>query len=409
MFGLPDIQQFLLKGSKKSYKDYGASISGAELLSIFFLNSYGSIADEVPPSLDSVLIKALFDAAHKGFTPAQAVVSRVLTSYKLPWPSGCDQSLKITWLVNGASSGSMIVTKVLQEVDDVLAEKALVSFREGGGYQKFYSTEERRQEWNRAMDDLLTRGCAANATINAAHETPNGFDVSSANEEGYIAIHRLQYNRLGRTFRQDRFWSPAFSGPPSVRRLEILRTIQTLQSMGANIDALTSPHPDNPRRKTEDNQRPGTLTPLMLAVRHCDLDAVISLLSCGANPNVRNNLGLNALCLLPESGDSTADPAALEPIVETLIKHGADIRSHSDWTPLSSAIYSGNLKVTGTLLHYAALSILPRVAEFLVTRYADDNARRESQPGKIVNSKGNWRVMKKVERIYQIHAVSSAG
>ncbi|KAF8539092.1 hypothetical protein BDD12DRAFT_883365 [Trichophaea hybrida] len=694
-WGLPDIQQFLLEGSKKSYKDYGASMSGAELFSIFLLNSYSSIAYEIPPSLDSVLIKALFDAAHKGFTPAQAVVSRVLASYELPWPSDYDQSLKITWLVNGASSGSMIATNVLQEVDAVLAEKALVSFREGGGYQEFYSTEERRQEWNRAMDDLLTRDFGANAVsqlsiidseenkptlelntlektsiyttglsrqsmlhmaclagcyksvktlcsqgidasipaddgtsclhwlhvfptdqiedtarilvskgadINAfvrscvinyhfpfswppgtplhwavsasnttaistllklradpnirnlcdpymydmnvrdlyyeghntqgsfskpaptyspegfspidlavasydwrtllsiARENLNGFDVSSADEEGYMAIHRLQYNRLGRTFRQDRFWSVVFAGPPSVRRREIFHTIQILQSMGANIDALTSPHPDNPRRKTEDNQRPGTLTPLMLAARHCDLDAVVSLLSCGANPNVRNNLGWNALCLLPESGDPTANPATLESIVETLIKHGTDIRSNLDWTPLSSAIYSGSLKVVsmvleagsdprqktrgmddmawlmaqydvinqlaepaichghekvrrydaelcrllkdylftsssdfgisdctdrqgGTLLHYAALSILPRVSEFLVTRHANVNAYRESQPEKIVNSKGKWRVsgtpldallytkynvMKKVERTYQMYAVSSA-
>lgn len=129
-------------------------MSGGELFLIFLFGSYSAIADGKLPSLDSLHIKALFDACSKGFVPAQAVANRVLLSNNIPWPRNIDQNISIDWLFNGASSGSLIAMSDLICVDPVLAKKASLSFREGGGYQQFYTSKIEMERWGRTLTEL---------------------------------------------------------------------------------------------------------------------------------------------------------------------------------------------------------------------------------------------------------------
>ncbi|KAL9117634.1 MAG: hypothetical protein Q9187_005829 [Circinaria calcarea] len=175
----------------------------------------------------------------------------------------------------------------------------------------------------------------------------NTVDVSQTDEEGYTPFHRLEYNWVGRTFSNTRLWYPAFSGSSANRQSSIRQTIEALQAMGGQIDILTKclDYTKFPR----DNR--GGFTPLMLAVRKGDLDAVVALLQCGADPNIRNDQGLTALAQLPQSLDPVVKPERLPLIAQVLLDNGArpvhDFLSRE--TPLAAAAYS-SLDVVDILL-----------------------------------------------------------
>jgi ankyrin repeat protein len=175
----------------------------------------------------------------------------------------------------------------------------------------------------------------------------------ASDEEGYTAFHRLQYNHIGRTIDERRFSYSAFNGPPVMRRESVFRVIQVLKEMGGDINALTKPSPHNIRK----NDRPGSLTPLMLAVRAIDLDTVTSLLEHGSNVNNRNELGYNVLSQLPEGNDFKLCFDDLPAIVELLLKYRSQVTAKNPFlgfTPFASAIECKNLDVMRLLLEAGA-------------------------------------------------------
>lgn len=179
--------------------------------------------------------------------------------------------------------------------------------------------------------------------------------ICDSDEEGYTPFHRLEHNWIGRTLSGSRFWHGAFWGSRSERYDKILRTIKTLQVMGGDINRLTSPSESNPRKQRCD--RPGSLTPLMLAVRKVDIDAARALLACGADPNIRNNIGFNALSQLPEAKSPSVSFRELGPLVELLLTMGAEPSIPSsimEWCPLASAIESKCLEVISLILDAGA-------------------------------------------------------
>lgn len=180
----------------------------------------------------------------------------------------------------------------------------------------------------------------------------NTAHILDTDEEGYTPFHRLQYNWLGRTPAWTRYSHLAFAGAPLTRKGAIRNTVQALQAMGGQIDRLTGL--DNKNERYWDH--PGTLTPLMLAVTRCDLDAVEALLFCGADPNIINNLGLTSLAVLPEALDPLIESNNLLPVVRALLDHGAmPVYNHQHvLSPLQSAAVSGSLEIVDVLLSLGA-------------------------------------------------------
>lgn len=176
------------------------------------------------------------------------------------------------------------------------------------------------------LDTIIATGCKETG-------------ISDSDEEGYTPFHRLEHNWIGHTLSGNCFWHGAFWGSHSDHYDNILRTIKALQVMGGNINCLTRPSKSSPRN----GHRPGSLTPLMLAVRKVDIHAVRALLACGADPNIRNNFGLNALSLLPEAESPGISFQDLGSLVKLLLTAGVDpvVPSLSrGWSPLKSAIRS---------------------------------------------------------------------
>lgn len=180
-------------------------------------------------------------------------------------------------------------------------------------------------------------------------------DVARADEEGYCPFHRLEYNWIGHVWSGGRFWHGAFWGQSSERFKNIQRTVKALKAIGGDINRMTQASEQNPRKRR--NDRPGSLTPLMLAVRKADVTAVDALLSCEADPNIENSLGHNALCLLPEDGDPEVSSSKISPMVNMLLRYGAKPNVPSpfdDYSPLASAINSGSLAAVASVLEAGA-------------------------------------------------------
>lgn len=178
-------------------------------------------------------------------------------------------------------------------------------------------------------------------------------DVARADEEGYCPFHRLEYNWIGHVWSGGRFWHGAFWGQSSERFTNIQRTVKALKAIGGDINRTTKASKQNPRQ----GDRPGILTPLMLAVRKADVTAVDALLSCEADPNIENNLGHNALCLLPEDGDPEVSSSKISPMVNALLRYGTKPNVPSpfdDYSPLASAINSGSLTAVASVLQAGA-------------------------------------------------------
>lgn len=196
------------------------------------------------------------------------------------------------------------------------------------------------------LDTIIATGCKETG-------------VCDSDEEGYTPFHRLEDSWIGHTLSGSRFWHGAFWGPQTDRYDNILRTIKALQVMGGNINRLTSPSENNPRK----GYLPENLTPLMLAVRKVDIDAARALLACGADPNIRNNLGLNALCLLPEAFSPGIPFQNLESLVKLLLKMGIDPvvpSKFKGWSPLASAIESRSLEAISLILEAGAYPSMKR-------------------------------------------------
>ncbi|MDI1488756.1 MAG: hypothetical protein OHK93_008032 [Ramalina farinacea] len=188
---------------------------------------------------------------------------------------------------------------------------------------------------------------ALGTTTSAAHEVVRG------DEEGHTPFHRLVYNWIGRTWEGGGFWYGAFLGSKVVRFGNLERTVKALLAIGGDIDRLSKPSPEHLR----EGEYTGSLTPLMLAVMKADVTTVRVLLSCGANPNVINSLGYNALCILPQRGDPEVCSSDTALVVNELLLHGAKpdgCSPFADRLPLASAIESGSLEAVALLLEAGA-------------------------------------------------------
>jgi ankyrin repeat protein len=178
--------------------------------------------------------------------------------------------------------------------------------------------------------------------------------ITDHDEEGYTAFHRLERNWIGRTWTSSRFWYSSFTGSDQSNHESLLLTIKVLVDMGGKIDQLTRLSPSNPTKA----YMPGNMTPLMLAVRRMDLTATKALLECGANPNVRNGHGLNALSMLPERNSPDISLGNVQAICDLLIEHGTEVNAPSDclygWDPLACAVQCSNLGVVKALLKAGA-------------------------------------------------------
>ena len=208
--------------------------------------------------------------------------------------------------------------------------------------------------------------------------------ICDSDEEGYTPFHRLEDNWLGYTHSGSQFWHGAFWGSQSDRYDNILRTIKLLQVMGGDINCLTSPSESNPRKLR--NDLPGSLTPLMLAVRKADIDAARALLACGADPNIKNNIGLNVLSQLPESRCPGVSFRELGALVELLLNAGTgplDFYPFREWCPLVSAITSGSLEAVSLVVNAGADPSMKHLKLSIIAIIIASHSIRADTPTKV--------------------------
>ena len=218
----------------------------------------------------------------------------------------------------------------------------------GGAYTLPSTKSEGLSAWDIAVSNHDWRMIEALGTATSASD-----EVARGDEEGHTPFHRLVYNWISRPTSGGKFWYGAFLGSKEARFGNIVRTVKALLAIGGDIDRESKPSPE-PLREGEYT---GSLTPLMLAVMKADLTTVRVLLSCGANPNVLNSLGYNALCVLPVRGDPEVCFSDIPLVVIELLRHGAkpDVCSPFwDRRPLARAIESGSLEAVEPLLEAGA-------------------------------------------------------
>lgn len=137
--------------------------------------------------------------------------------------------------------------------------------------------------------------------------------INDVDEEGCSVFHRLDSGHWGQTCSDVRYPKQLFRGNPQQVQLKLRETIHALIRLGANINQLTTPK----------KHSLGGQTPLMLAVQANQFETVIELLKAGADVNVRNNEGKNALFFLHCVGLSYEDEQAFE-ILRLLCSYSAN-------------------------------------------------------------------------------------
>ncbi|MCK5683078.1 ankyrin repeat domain-containing protein [bacterium] len=129
---------------------------------------------------------------------------------------------------------------------------------------------------------------------------------------------------------------------------------------------------------TVKKKKRGVDTSLIRAAKHGHVDIVKMLIESGSDVNARGYRGRTALHSIIEWSATGKTVELNRPkIVELLIKAGAslDIKDNADYTPLHSALYSGNMKI----------------ANILISKGCDVNQsdRRRNTPLMIAAGKGN--------------------
>jgi len=148
---IPPIQQFSFLGSTKAFEEYGSSMTGGELFSLFLKSTYYAIPS-LPLTIHSTAIKQLLLAAERGFVPAQAVVNMVLQSCEIEWPPEYVK-YREKWLFEGAAIGCPIATNDPLLLGESAEERARSEFRERGGYQQYYYSDIKRAVWRKWKDE----------------------------------------------------------------------------------------------------------------------------------------------------------------------------------------------------------------------------------------------------------------
>ena len=152
-------------------------------------------------------------------------------------------------------------------------------------------------------------------------------------------------------------------------------------------------------------------TPLHVAAENMNVAVVKFLVYKGANINVKNTNGDTPLHVAFEiSEDEVIDEVASVEIAKFLISQGANvmIKNRDQQTPLDIA-YKNNISISQllllegldvkatddsrkTLLHYAAENLNVEVAEFLVSKGADINAKTDFDPVIVYTGDGDFGV-----------------
>jgi hypothetical protein len=145
---MQSIQQYRWAGLKKSFEEFGSLMTGGELFSFFLEGTYNAIPERNITTDASLPIQQLLLSAERGFSPAQAVVDRVLRSYGIDWPTKY-LIHRQPWLFEGTALGCSIARTDLRALDAATADRAVEEFYQRGGYQRHYYSNAKTTLWRR--------------------------------------------------------------------------------------------------------------------------------------------------------------------------------------------------------------------------------------------------------------------
>lgn len=124
----------MVQGLGKSFIRYRDDMSGQQVFRMFLLKTIY----DVPEPNKRLQIQMLLEAASKGYTPAQAITQRVLESYE-ELTEELSPRIRMSWLYNAASTGSLSGRSDLALSHPGLAQNADEKFRNDTGHNQFYS------------------------------------------------------------------------------------------------------------------------------------------------------------------------------------------------------------------------------------------------------------------------------
>lgn len=104
-WALNDISQFRLEGVWHTFKNRRSTMSSNDLFVGFLEGTYQTVGEDI--KFSSVHIQMLLASAEDGFTPAQAVINRVLQSYNIEWPLKY-AGKNFCWFSRGTKAGCLI-------------------------------------------------------------------------------------------------------------------------------------------------------------------------------------------------------------------------------------------------------------------------------------------------------------
>jgi len=265
------------------------------MLAMFLAQSYSDVdkTDKVVP------VKMLRAAVQKGYTPAIAVLSRVLQSY------GIEEGSDATLLFKGASSGSLLAWHELMRLNAAFATQAWDSFRGSTGYNQYYSPVA-----NLSLDTLSLRDFENNAEIHVHAARGEVIQLKNAlgrgastrinakNAHGETALYKACLTGDWKTVEVLCKAGADASVPSDLNRLTCLhwlfnfpgpdveKVAGALLAAGANTNALAQPWPPIANPHFPFTWPPGS--PLHFAVFASSKAAVITLLKHGASLTVRD-------------------------------------------------------------------------------------------------------------------------
>ncbi|KAL9632395.1 MAG: hypothetical protein Q9164_005347 [Protoblastenia rupestris] len=177
--------------------------------------------------------------------------------------------------------------------------------------------------------------------------------ADQVDEEGHSALHRLDAGRWLRTRQGTRIWKPCLKGSRQKQKEAAAFTVALLRDHGFQLDQLTKPQQPAPK-----GLKFARLTPLMMAVRRCNIDTVEALVEAGASVDICNDGGETALHAL--KGSFRNFPSRQSAMISTLLRSNPDVNvqdMHGD-SPLVKAARLRNKEV--------GLALLERGADFCV-------------------------------------------
>ncbi|KAK0288208.1 hypothetical protein LTR35_003682 [Friedmanniomyces endolithicus] len=294
-WSLPPLAAYFLLGLRSSFERYHERLTGPHMLAIFLAQSYSDVdkTDKVVP------VKILRAAVQKGYTPAIAVLSRVLQSY------GIEEGSDATLLFKGASSESLLAWHELMRLNAAFATQAWDSFRGSTGYNQYYSPVA-----NLSLDTLSLRDFENNAEIHVHAARGEVIQLKNAlgrgastrinakNAHGETALYKACLTGDWKTVEVLCKAGADASVPSDLNRLTCLhwlfnfpgpdveKVAGALLAAGANINALAQPWPPIANPHFPFTWPPGS--PLHFAVFASSKAAVITLLKHGASLTVRD-------------------------------------------------------------------------------------------------------------------------